>query len=88
MTTAADQFQRLEDKLSKIVETYRRIQAENRGLSEEIQRLKSESKQGAERYSALEREIEGLRRERDEVRVRIERLLAEVDALTKQDLAG
>jgi predicted nucleic acid-binding Zn-ribbon protein len=36
----------------------------------------------------LEHEIQALRREREEVRSRVERLLEQVEALTKQDSAG
>ncbi|MGH9398417.1 MAG: cell division protein ZapB [Terriglobia bacterium] len=83
-----DQFQKLEEKLSKIVETYKRAQAENRDLVQQMEKLKSDSKHGAEQHMALEREVESLRRERDDVRTRIERLLDQVEALTKQDSAG
>ncbi|MGH9450118.1 MAG: hypothetical protein ACRD11_06195 [Terriglobia bacterium] len=83
-----DQFQKLEEKLTRIVETTRRTQTENRDLALQLEKFRSASKQGAEQYAALEREVEALRREREDVRARIERLLAQVDALTKQDSAG
>lgn len=83
-----DQFQKLEEKLTRIVETTRRTQAENRDLVQQLEKFKSTSKHGAEQHAALEREVEALRREREEVRARIEHLLDQVDALTKQEFAG
>lgn len=81
-------FQLLEEKLTRVVEVYRRTQLENRTLLAEIEKLRADSKQGAQHKDALDRELQSLRREREEVRARVERLLQQVDALTKQDAAG
>lgn len=81
-------FQLLEEKLTRVVEVYRRTQLENRALLAEIEKLRTDSKQGAQHKEALDRELQSLRREREEVRARVERLLQQVDALTKQDAAG
>lgn len=81
-------FQLLEEKLAKVVETYRRTQLENRALAQEVERLKADSKQGAQHKDALDREVQALRREREDVRARVERLLQQVESLTKQDSAG
>lgn len=83
-----DPFQRLEEKLAKIVETYKRTQAANAELASEVEKLRVDSKHAVERRAALEREVESLRREREDVRARVERLLDQVDALTKQESAG
>jgi cell division septum initiation protein DivIVA len=83
-----DQFQLLEEKLTKVVENYRRTQVENRGLLQEIEKLKADSRQGAQQHDALEREVQLLRREREDVRTRVERLLQQIEVLTKQDSAG
>lgn len=83
-----DPFQRLEEKLTKIVEMYKRTQATNAQLTAEIEKLRSDSRTTAERHTALEREVELMRREREDVRARVERLLDQVDALTKQESAG
>ncbi|MDE3181455.1 MAG: cell division protein ZapB [Acidobacteriota bacterium] len=83
-----DQFQQLEEKLGKIVESFKRIRAENKELTGQLEKLRSDSNHGAEARQALEREVETLRRERESVRTRVERLLSQVEALTKQDSAG
>ena len=88
MTSPIDPFQLLEEKLGKVVENYKRTQAENRTLLQQMEKLQAESKQGSQRQDALERELQALRREREDVRARVERLLAQVEALTKVDSAG
>lgn len=88
MTDPMEPFQLLEEKLAKVVETYRRTQLENRALLQEIEKLKAASKQGAQHQDALDRELQALRREREDVRARVERLLQQVESLTKHDSAG
>lgn len=83
-----DAFQKLEEKLLRLLELFRRTQEEKRALKEEIDTLKANSKDGAKRFEALERELQVLRRERQDVRVRVERILQQIDILTKTDAGG
>lgn len=83
-----DAFQKLEEKLLKVVETCKQTRMENRALLQQVEKLTAESRQKAEQQDALQREAQALRQEREDVRSRIERLLDQVEALTKQDSAG
>lgn len=83
-----DQLQKLEEKLSKLAEVVKRTQAENRSLAQQLDKLKTDSGEGFRQRDALEREIQTLRSEREDVRNRVARLLDQVDALTKQDSGG
>jgi hypothetical protein len=83
-----DQFQLLEDKLSKAIEVFKRTQTEKRALEQEVERLKEEPKARAQAMSVMERELIALRREREEVRVRMEKLLQRIDALTSEESSG
>jgi FtsZ-binding cell division protein ZapB len=83
-----DQLEKLEDKLSKVVEVFKRTQAENRSLAQQIEKLKTDSGESFRQRDALEREVQTLRSEREDVRNRVAKLLEQVDALTKQDSAG
>lgn len=85
MTETNDQFGLLEEKLLKAIELFKRTQAEKRVLEQEFEKLKSESQQHAQGNSALERELIALRREREEVRSRVEKLLERIDALMSTD---
>jgi chromosome segregation ATPase len=83
-----DQFQLLEDKLSKAIEVFKRTQGEKRALEQEVERLKEEPKARAQAMSVMERELIALRREREEVRVRMEKLLQRIDGLTSEESSG
>lgn len=74
MTDFYDSFQALEEKLLKAAEIFKRSQEEKRALRTELE--------------ALEREVETLRRERDDVRARVEKILQQIDVLTKGDAGG
>ena len=88
MTDPNEQFERLEEKLLKAIELFKRTQAEKRALVQEVEKLKGETKERAQGISAMERELIALRREREEVRSRVEKLLERIDALTSSDAEG
>ncbi len=88
VTYSVDQLEKLEEKLSKVVAVFKKTQAENQSLNQQLERLKADSGESARQREALEREVQTLRREREEVRQRVEKLLDQVDGLTKQDSAG
>ena len=81
----SDQFERLEQKLLRAIELFKRMQTEKRTLEHEVEDLKAETKERAQVLSAMERELIALRREREDVRARVEKLLERVDALTRQE---
>jgi len=83
-----DPFQKLEEKIAKLVELYKRALADSRTFAHEIEKLKAEGKDGTREREQLEREVHTLRRERDEVRQRVEKLLAHMEALTRVESAG
>lgn len=81
-------FAELEKKLRKAVEVFKATETQKRALERELEKLKSVSKGDAKSYSTLERELQFLRREREEVRSRIEKLIEQIDGLTKPDAQG
>lgn len=85
MTDPNDHLQKLEEKLTKAVEIFKQIHAEKRALQQEVERLRAELKERPKRLDALEHDLQALRRERDEVRTRIEKLLGQIETLTNSD---
>jgi hypothetical protein len=79
-----DQFQRLEEKLLKAIDLFKRTQEEKRALAQEVEKIKGETRERAQDVGAMERELIALRREREEVRSRVEKLVERIDALTKE----
>lgn len=88
MTDSNDQFERLEGKLLKAIDLFKRTQTEKRALEQEIEQLKMATKERAQAVSAMERELIALRRDREDVRSRVEKLLARIDVLTSSDSGG
>jgi FtsZ-binding cell division protein ZapB len=80
-----DSFQQFEEKISRAIEVLKRVQTEKKALEHELDRVKSAAKERSRESEAQERELVALRREREEVRARVEKLLEQVDALTKSD---
>jgi len=88
VTNPNDQFERLEEKLLKAIELFKRTQTEKRALEQEVEKLKVETKGRTQALSTMERELIALRREREDVRSRIEKLLEQIDALTSPNSAS
>jgi chromosome segregation ATPase len=88
MTDPNDQFERLEQKLLQAIELFKRTQTEKRALEQEVEKLKAHIKEHAQGDSAMEKELIALRKEREDVRSRVEKLLERVDGLTSPDSEG
>ena len=88
MTDPNNQFQRLEEKLMKAIEVFKQAQAEKRALEQDSSKLRLEMKERTQQMSTLERELIAQRREREDVRMRVENLLQRIDLLTKVDSEG
>lgn len=88
MTQHNDAFQKLEDKVLRVAEILKKTREENRALEEELKEHKSGTKEDSKRVTALEKENESLRRERDEVRARVEKIIRQIDVLTTPEAEG
>ena len=83
-----ESFQKLEEKLSKASEVFKRVFAEKQDLEKALEMLKHDTGDSQKRLEDLQDEIKVLRREREEVRIRIEKLLSQIEHLTGQDSTG
>jgi len=83
-----DHFAKLENKLGKLIDVFKRTREEKRALEAALEKLRKGSKGDSGRVDELERELVALRREREEVRARIEKLVERLDALTSSDSEG
>jgi uncharacterized coiled-coil DUF342 family protein len=84
ITETEARLQELEEKLVRAAEVFKQNVTEKRALQREVEKLR----ESAGRYAELEDEVKALRREREDVRIRIEKLLKQIDSLTKADSAG
>ena len=84
MNDSVDSFQKFEEKITHAIEVVKRLQSEKRALEQELERVKSAAKERTREGEAQERELVALRREREEVRTRVEKLLDQIDSLTAE----
>jgi uncharacterized coiled-coil DUF342 family protein len=82
LSDPSNQFERLEEKLSKVIDLFKRTQAEKRALELEVEQLKAETQQHAQGQSTMEKDLAELRQEREDIRTRVEKLLQRIDELT------
>ncbi len=83
-----ESFEQLEEKISKAGEIFKRAVAEKRDLEQALEKLKEGSSESEKRFDALQHEVRVLRQEREEVRVRIEKLLNQIEQLTGSGSPG
>jgi chromosome segregation ATPase len=83
-----DQLQKLEEKVLKACELFEQTQGERRALQQALEKLRAESRERVKAVEAHEQAIVALRREREEVRTRLEKLLRRIDALTTAQSSG
>ncbi len=88
MTDNNHQFERLEEKMLKAIELFKKTQTEKRVLEQENEKLRAEIKEHSHGNSALDRELIALRKEREDVRARLEKLLERIDLLTTSESGG
>jgi chromosome segregation ATPase len=84
MTDSVDSLQKFEEKIARVIEVVKRLQSEKKVLEQELERVKSAAKERSREWDAQERELVTLRREREEVRTRVEKLLQQIDSLTAE----
>ncbi len=88
MTQHNDAFQKLEEKVLRVAEALKKTREENRALEKHLEDIKSGTKEESKRVTALEKENESLRRERDDVRARVEKIIRQIDVLTTPEAGG
>jgi chromosome segregation ATPase len=88
VTDPNEQFQRLEEKLLKAIDVFKQTRAEKRALEQDAEKLRLETKERAQQISVMERELIALRREREDVRARVDKLLKRLEVLTSSGSEG
>ena len=85
MADSNDPFSKLEEKLSRAIELFKKNQAEKRSLTQDLDKARADSKERAREVAELGRELLALRREREDLRERIEKILRQIDVLTSPE---
>ena len=85
VSDSVDNLEKLESKILKAAELLKRTQAEKRSLLEQLAKIRADLEKHAKSSEGLERDILALRREREDVRSRIEKLLRQIDVFAKSE---
>ncbi|MGH9592116.1 MAG: hypothetical protein ACRD5L_03430 [Bryobacteraceae bacterium] len=81
LALSASDFKALEDRILRAVEMVKRARQERAAAEERATQAEAQLQEQGSRIAELEKELHGLRGERDHVRQRVERLLAQLDTL-------
>ena len=83
ITVDADDFHALEQKIIRTIEMLK-IEREARAAAErELRRVREQIDGRHDELDTLRREVVGLKREREEVKSRVEKMLKQIDAMTE-----
>ena len=85
MSDAVVNLEKLETKILKAADLLKRSKAEKRSLLDQLAKIQADLEKHAKASAGLERDILTLRREREEVRSRIEKLMRQIDVLAKTE---
>jgi hypothetical protein len=84
----ADDFQALEDKVYRTIELYKAAREAKASAERDVQRLRQQLEEREEQSEQLRRELVQLRKDREEVRARVEKMLHQIEALGEEQAAS
>ncbi|MFZ0707264.1 MAG: hypothetical protein WAM71_16815 [Candidatus Korobacteraceae bacterium] len=86
LTTAAD-FQALEKKVLRTIELVKTAREAQANAERDVTRLREQLAEREEEVEAMRSEMIALRKDREEVRTRVEKMLTQIDSLTAEESA-
>jgi septal ring factor EnvC (AmiA/AmiB activator) len=87
-TVSADDFHALEEKIYRTIELLKQAREAKAAAERTAARLRQQLEGREDQTQSLRAEILALRREREEVRTRIEKMLKQIEALTQEESGG
>jgi chromosome segregation ATPase len=81
LTVSVDDFSALEERIVRAVELVKQARQSRAAAEERATRAETQLREQTPRIEQLQKDLHALNAERDQVRQRIERLLAQLDAL-------
>jgi predicted nucleic acid-binding Zn-ribbon protein len=79
----ADDFQALEQKIYRTIEMYKSARQAQATAERDAQRTRQQLEEREEQVLALKRETVQLRKEREEIRSRVEKMLEQIDTIAE-----
>src|SRR5271167_3598879 len=81
-------FTSLEEKVLRTIELLKSAREAKAAAERDATRLREQLNEREEEADTMRQELVGLRREREEVRTRVEKMLGQIESLALEDSAG
>ena len=80
----AEDFQALEEKVYRTIELYKAAKEARATAERDAKRLREQLEEREEQNDAMRRELVQLRKDREDIRSRVEKMLSQMDSLTHE----
>ena len=84
----AEDFQALEEKVYRTIELYKAAKEARATAERDVKRLREQLEQREQEHQALRKEMVQLRKDREDIRGRVERMLGQMDDLAQEQAAS
>jgi predicted nucleic acid-binding Zn-ribbon protein len=84
----AEDFQALEEKVYRTIELYKAAKEARATAERDVKRLREQLEQREEENEGLRRELVRLRKDREDIRGRVEKMLGQMDNLAQEQAAS
>ncbi|HEY4842952.1 MAG TPA: hypothetical protein VIH78_13355 [Terriglobales bacterium] len=84
----AEDFQALEEKVYRTIELYKAAKDARATAERDAKRLREQLEEREEENETMRRELVHLRKDREDIRVRVEKLLSQMETLTQEQAAS
>jgi len=84
----AEDFQALEDKVYRTIELYKAAKDARASAERDVQRLREQMEEREEQNESMRRELVQLRKDREDIRSRVEKMLSQMESVTHEQAAS
>ncbi|HXM09533.1 MAG TPA: hypothetical protein VN946_06260 [Terriglobales bacterium] len=84
----AEDFQALEEKVYRTIELYKAAKEARATAERDAKRLRDQLEEREEENETMRRELVQLRKDREDIRARVEKMLGQMDSLTHEQAAS
>ncbi len=84
----AEDFQALEEKVYRTIELYKAAKDARATAERDAKRLREQLEEREEENESMRRELVQMRKDREDIRVRVEKLLSQMETLTQEQAAS
>jgi chromosome segregation ATPase len=84
----ADDFQALEEKIYRTIEMYKAARQAQAAAERNAQQIRQQLDEREEQLNTMRREMVQLRKDREEIRGRVERMLEQIESISEEQAAS